>query len=180
MVTVSRHMATDPLGDRIMKVNNAGEHGAVNIYRGQIVMARLTARHMVADLKECQAHEERHRSIFQAELTRRGRPRCRSYWLCALGGYVLGIVTGLFGTSAIAATTVAVETVVLRHLEEQIETLAERDRAAVAAISSIVADEKQHHDLHASHVRPHDFWPKVLTPIVSASTEAVIWMGMRL
>ena len=30
-------------GDRVVKVNHAGEHGAVNIYRGRLLLARLTA-----------------------------------------------------------------------------------------------------------------------------------------
>lgn len=168
------------LGDRIIKVNHAGEHGAISIYTGQILMARLTARHMVDELTGFRADEQRHRAIFGAELQRRGRRRCRSYWLCGFGGFVLGIITGLLGTNAIAATTVAVERVVLRHLEHQLTTLRGSDPAAAAAISAIVAEERQHHDDSASHLRPGTFWPKVLTPIVSASTESVIWLGMRL
>lgn len=48
------------LGDRIIKVNHAGEHGAISIYTGQIVMARLTARHLIGELAEFRAHELRH------------------------------------------------------------------------------------------------------------------------
>jgi 3-demethoxyubiquinol 3-hydroxylase len=43
-------IAEKGLADRIIKVNHAGEHGAVNIYAGQILMARLTARDMLSDL----------------------------------------------------------------------------------------------------------------------------------
>jgi ubiquinone biosynthesis monooxygenase Coq7 len=166
------------LGSRILKVNHAGEHGAVNIYAGQIFMARLTAPAMVASLQEFQSHEIRHRKIFWDELVRRGRPRCRSYALCGLGGRVLGIVTGLFGVGAIAATTVAVESVVLRHLADQCAALAGRDPHAVAAIESIRAEEQAHHDQSAAIARTA--WHRFLMPIVSASTEAVIWLGMRL
>ena len=168
------------LGDRIIKVNHAGEHGAICIYSGQIHIARLTARSMVSELTEFRSHEQRHRAIFGAELQRRGRPRCRSYWFCGFGGYVLGLITGLLGSSAIAATTVAVESVVLRHLEQQLIALRGSDAAAVSAISAIVAEEQQHHDRSANHALAGSFWPKVLTPVVSASTEAVIWLGMRL
>ncbi len=168
------------LGDRIIKVNHAGEHGAICIYTGQIHMARLTARSMVAELIDYRSHEQRHRAIFWAELQRRSRPRCRSYWLCGLGGYMLGLITGILGAGAIAATTVAVESVVLRHLQEQVLALRGTDEAAVSAISAIVAEEQQHHDRSASHVVAGSFWSQTLTPIVSASTEAVIWLGMRL
>jgi 3-demethoxyubiquinol 3-hydroxylase len=171
----------DPgFANRVLKVNHAGEHGAVNIYAGQIFVALLTAPDLVGELREFKSHEERHRATFWAELTRRGRPRCRSYFLCGLGGFVLGFITGVLGRRAIAATTVAVERVVLRHLAHQLAVLRGRDAEAAAAISSIVDDEQQHHDRSAVHSQAGGFWPAILTPVVSASTELVIWTGMRL
>lgn len=169
----------EELGGRILKVNHAGENGAVNIYAGQILAARLTARYMVSELTDFKSHEEKHRAIFEAELLRRGRPRCRSYLLCGIGGFALGVITGLFGRRAIAATTVAVERVVLAHLTDQLNVLRGKDAAAVKAISAIVSDEQQHHDQSASHLQIGGFWPTVLSPLVAASTEAVIWVGMR-
>lgn len=168
------------LGDRIIKVNHAGEHGAINIYSGQILMARITARSLLEQLVEFRSEEEKHRAIFLAELQRRGRPRCRSYWLCGIGGYLLGLITGLLGRRAIAATTVAVEAVVLKHLEHQLSVLSDRDPAATTAISAIVLEERQHHDQSEAHLEGHGFWRATIEPVVSASTEAVIWLGMRL
>jgi 3-demethoxyubiquinol 3-hydroxylase len=52
---------------------------------------------------------------------------------CGVGGFALGLVTGLCRRAAIAATTVAVEAVVLRHLEAQIAALASVDLAAVSS-----------------------------------------------
>lgn len=180
MQAIAEPLAALDLGNRILKVNHAGEHGAIHIYSGQIMMARFTARGMLEELREFRLHEQRHRAIFGAELQRRGRRRCRSYWLCAAGGFVLGILTGLCGPHAIAATTVAVERVVLRHLEQQVALLSNRDPSAVAAIEAIIADEKLHHDQSASHVHAGGLWYKILSPIVSGATEAVIWLGMRL
>ncbi|WP_426339205.1 demethoxyubiquinone hydroxylase family protein [Pseudoduganella sp. S-14] len=172
-------MGATNLAGRFLKVNHAGEHGAVNIYAGQIFMARLTARSMVAELIEFKSHEERHRAIFWSELQRRNRPRCKSYWLCGMGGFILGLVTGAFGRRAIAATTVAVERVVLRHLEQQLALLSDKDEMASQAIASIVTEERQHHDQSATHIALDRFWSRILSPIVSAATEAVIWIGMR-
>ena len=166
------------LGDRILKVNHAGEHGAVNIYRGQVLAARLRAPAIVPALREFQAHEEGHRSTFWAELQHRGKPRCVSYNLCGLGGWTLGFLTGLLGPSAIAATTVAVERVVLRHLEAQLQGLRDCDPKAHEAISSIVREEREHHD-KAMVGATSRLWLKILSPVVAASTEAVIWIGMH-
>lgn len=167
------------LAPRILKVNHAGEHDAVNIYAGQILLARVTAPSIVAELIEFKSHEEKHRAIFLAELQRRNQSRCKSFWLCGVGGFLLGMLTGILGRRAIAATTVAVERVVLKHLEQQLVLLADTDEAAYKAVNSIVSEERQHLDRSASHVAIDGFWTRILSPLVSASTEAVIWIGMR-
>jgi 3-demethoxyubiquinol 3-hydroxylase len=173
-------MSQTDLGSRILKVDHAGEFGAISIYTGQIWMAHIRARDLVPELTEFRSHERGRRAIFAAELKRRGRRRCRSYALCGAGGFVLGLLTGLAGRSAISATTVAVESVVLRHLEEQLQSLRGLDGAAVAAISSIVAEEREHHDRSSAQILATGFWCRSLRPIVAGATEAVIWLGMRL
>ena len=165
---------------RIMKVNHAGEHGAVNIYAGQIAAARLRARILLPELGEFKAHEERHRTIFAGELKRRGLPRCRSYWLCGAGGYVPGFLTGLMGVRSIATATVAVERVVLRHLRQQLVDIGATDPDATAAISAILSEEQHHHDQAASHTRNAGLIARMIGSVISAATESVIWIGMRI
>lgn len=172
--------APDDLGARILKVNHAGENGAIHIYAAQALVARLTAPDLVPELLAFKSHEERHRAIFWAELSARGRRRCRSYGLCGWGGWMLGLITGLLGRHAMAATTVAVERVVLRHLHQQIDLLREIDPKATAAIQAIVAEEQAHHDQSASHLQAERRWLRVLQPVVAWSTEGVIWLGMKL
>jgi 3-demethoxyubiquinol 3-hydroxylase len=167
-------------GDRFLKVDHAGEHGAVSIYKAQLWMAMLRAPELVPELTEFLAHEIRHRSIFGAELARRGVARCRSWHLCGAGGFALGLLTGLLGRRAIAATTVAVEQVVLRHLAEQLRALGVGDGAARAAIERIVADERGHHDQSARHLVSPTRLERALMALVRGATEVVIWLGMRL
>lgn len=164
---------------RIMKVNHAGEHGAVSIYTGQILIAKLANKRLAAELTEFKAHEQAHRAIFAGELARRGLARCRSYWLCAAGGFSLGVVTGLLGQQAIAVTTVAVERVVLRHLGSQLAILGDQDAHASAAISAIFSEEQQHHDVSFSRLCRKNIFTHVLDVFVASATESVIWIGMR-
>jgi ubiquinone biosynthesis monooxygenase Coq7 len=179
MALAARLNPGETLGDRILKVDHAGEHGAVCIYRAQRWFARWTAPDMVAELDSFLAHERRHRARFGAELERRGRRRCRSYLLCGFGGFLLGAFTGLFGRRPIAATTVAIETVVLRHMREQIEVLREQDAAAADALSDVIADEEAHHELSQAWLAPPGLWPRLITPVIGVSTELVIRCGMR-
>ena len=175
----AQNVALARLAGRILKVDHAGENGAIHIYAAQILVARLTAPELVPELHEFKSHEQRHRDIFAAELQRRGVSRCRSYLLCGFGGWCLGLITGLLGRRAICATTVAVERVVLRHLEHQLIRL-RGDTLAVQAIESIVHEEREHHDRSAALAQQGRVWLKLLTPIVAAATEAVIWLGMKL
>lgn len=168
------------LGNRILKVNHAGEHGAINIYRAQLLTSHWRSRQFVAELQHFLAHEKRHRDIFAKELERRGLRRCVSFHLCGVGGWVLGLLTGIAGKKAIAATSVAVEHVVLRHLEQQLIELAGHDAAAHEAVLAIIEDEKEHHDRSAQLLAEPNLWLRFLMPIVSWSTESVIWLGMRL
>lgn len=176
----ARLAGSETLGDRILKVNHAGEHGAASIYAAQIRIARWRAPDMVADLTHFLDHERRHRALFAAELAARGRSRCRSFHLCALGGTLLGLLTALIGHRAIAATTVAIERVVLEHLARQLHALAPIDDRAAAIIRSIIAEEQEHHDRSLARVGPPSMVGRTIDGIVAASTQTVIWLGMRL
>jgi len=167
------------LGDRLLKVNHAGENGAVAIYSAQIWLARWTAPSLVQDLHQFRADEQGHRALFGHALQQRNLRRCRSYWLCWLGGWVLGCITGLAGARAIHATTVAVEKVVLQHLEQQLAALAGEDENAASIIAQIVTEEQLHHDHSATHSRDSG-WDRIIHPIVSRATKSVIWLGMHL
>jgi len=163
-----------------MRVNHAGEHGAVSIYTGQLFVARFLATPLVAELTMFRSHEQQHRAIFARELERRGLAHCKSYQLCALGGFALGIMTGLLGARAISVTTVAVEKVVLRHLQMQLSELGNHDPHASTAISAILAEEQLHHDQARRHLDSGNLLSAMLTALVSTATESVIWLGMRI
>jgi 3-demethoxyubiquinol 3-hydroxylase len=180
MALIARLKKGETLGDRVMKVDHAGEHGAVCVYLAQRWFARWRAPEMVSDLDEFLAHERSHRAQFEAELRRRNKSRCRSYALCAVGGFFLGTLTGLAGRQAVAATTVAIERVVLRHMHEQVQELDGVDQRAVDTLRRIIVEEQEHHDRSAARIARVGVWPRLIDPLVTWSTEAVIWLGMRI
>jgi ubiquinone biosynthesis monooxygenase Coq7 len=169
----------EPLANRILRVDHGGENGAVNIYKAQTLVCEWRAPDLVEELKSFRAHEERHRELFGAELSARRVRQGLGYRFCGFGGYFLGLMTAMMGRSAVAATTCAIERVVLRHLREQMEYLREADQKAFSIVSSIVAEEEMHHDQALKELRRGGFWPVVVDPVVAAATEFVIWIGMH-
>ncbi len=163
----------------MIKVDHAGENGAVNIYRAQALVATLRCPRLKSQLKDFQSHEEEHRQIFATFLDQNGIRRCVSYHLTGIGGFALGLVTGLMGPPAIAATTYAVENVVLEHLEHQMAYLKDCSPDAHKAVSDIYQDEKDHHDHAKSQMQSEKLLSKILVLVIRGSTQAVIWFGMR-
>src|SRR4030095_7155589 len=77
---------------RIVRVNHAGEYGAIRIYRAQIAVARRLYPDIADDLGEMLDHEVRHCTIFSAAMpARRSRP-CRLMRLRSMGVAGLGLV----------------------------------------------------------------------------------------
>jgi len=167
------------IAEKMIKVDHAGENGAVNIYRAQLMIARVRSRHLIHQLDHNMRHEMEHRQIFRNHLSSSAIRRCRSYLACGIGGFALGLVTGCIGPSAIAATTYAVEKAVLEHLEIQLSYLKDEDEAAYRCVIRIVDDEKAHHDAAVAQLQADKMLTRVLVRIVRFSTEQVIRYGMR-
>lgn len=166
-------------GETILKVVHAGEHGAVNIYRGQQWASFFRGAAFRSELEEFRLHEVGHRAIFAEVMRDRRLLRCRSFHLCGLGGLLLGLVTGLLGRKAIGFTTVAVERTVLAHLARYRVATLDRDADIHAALGKIVSEEQEHYDVFAGRVgSPTGLW-RILVAAVTLATEAVIRMGIR-
>lgn len=54
------------------------------------------------------------------------------------------------------------------------------DPEAAATLRPVSIEEQEHHDLSLGRMIENSLWSRLLAPIVSAFTEAVIWLGMRL
>ena len=164
---------------KMIKVDHAGENGAVNIYRAQSFVARFRNPSLRQELIDFQKHEEHHRKLFAEYLKKHNLRPCVSYHLCGLGGFFLGTATGLIGKKAVFATTYAVENVVLKHLIHQMDYLKGLDREAYQCVNEIVIDEQEHHDVAENQIDPNSILSRLLIRIVKLSTEAVIRFGMR-
>lgn len=109
----------------IIRVDHAGEYGAVRIYEGQLAVFRHLPhkKKMTATLKRMADEEAEHLARFDTLVTGHSvRPTVLApVWHAA--GFALGAATALLGEKAALACTVAVEEVIDEHYAGQIETL---------------------------------------------------------
>ena len=164
---------------KILKVNHAGEFGAINIYRSQILVSKLFRRSYVPLLENFLADETRHLNIFWVEIQRRDGIKCKSYWLCGLGGWLMGLLSAFFGQTGVMACTWAVESVVANHLHNQLRYLHQKkDQEAYDAVKSILEDEENHRDI-GQNLGGKNILYAPFRFMISVFTEAVIRIGMR-
>jgi 3-demethoxyubiquinol 3-hydroxylase len=162
---------------RILKVNHAGEYGAIRIYAAQIWVARWRCSDVVPFLEETLAHEVNHCSLFRAAMPQRGARPCRVMALWGNGGYALGFLTALLGRQGIWICTAAVEAAVHRHLQDQLFFLAKRDLELHELILSIQVEELSHLNHAEDNIASSGLWTRVLDWTISKSTDVAIWLS---
>ncbi len=130
---------------RMIRVDHAGEYGAVRIYEGQLaVLGRGrqgdTLRHMLAQ-------EEVHRETFAKLVAdRRVRPTALlPLWHVA--GYALGAATALIGERGAMACTVAVEEAIDEHYAQQAASLEDDEAGLRSTIEKFREEELEHRDI---------------------------------
>ena len=138
--------AAERLSDEMIRVDHAGEYGAVQIYRGQLaVFERVGAHaHAARVIAEMEASEQEHLKTFDRMIAERGvRPTMMApVWRIA--GFGLGAVTALMGERAAHACTEAVEEVIEDHYARQSERLGRDDPELKGVIDRFREDEIGH------------------------------------
>jgi ubiquinone biosynthesis monooxygenase Coq7 len=165
-----------------LRVDHAGELGAVHIYRGQRAVLNATRGHdrIAFQLQEMEAQEAQHLAAFEALLTeRRVRPTLMApLWRAA--GFALGAATALIGETAVHACTEAVESVIENHYAGQIAELASDEPVLAAELSRFRDEELAHRDQAVDEgSRAAPAYP-VLTAVIRAGCRAAIKISEKL
>lgn len=134
----------------MIRVDHAGEYGAVQIYKGQrAVFARLPHKARIASqLRHMEADEQHHLDAFDRLIfERKVRPTALGpVWNVA--GFALGAATALMGEKAAHACTEAVESVIEGHYGKQVEELRAQGETELADLfARFQAEEVAHKDL---------------------------------
>lgn len=167
---------TNPRIAEMLRVDHAGEYGAVAIYRGQQAVFGQSAKTkpLAAQLAEMEAEEQKHLDAFDALLVdRKVRPTVLTP-LWNVAGYGLGVVTALMGEKAAHACTEAVETVIEEHYDEQARAVADEDPALAATFREFREDELHHRDTAIAGGAHDAPGYNILSRVITAGCHAAI------
>ncbi|HXC55588.1 MAG TPA: demethoxyubiquinone hydroxylase family protein [Rhizomicrobium sp.] len=135
----------------MIRVDHAGEYGAVRIYEGQLAVLGTRNSPAADAIRHMAEQEQRHLKAFDALVNaRRVRPTAlEPVWRVA--GFALGAATALLGEKAAMACTAAVEEVIDAHYAAQVEKLGTSDPALKATVEDFRAEEIAHRDAALAH-----------------------------
>ena len=171
------------LVERVIRVDQAGEFGAVRIYDGQLAALRWTGRansdagRKIAAM--ARAEREHNKAFDRMIAERRVRPTLLSP-LWNVAGFALGAATALMGDKAAHACTEAVENVIEQHYAGQIAELATRDPELAAELSKFRDEELAHRDTaveEGAHEAPAY---ALLSALIGASCRAAIKISEKI
>lgn len=166
----------------ILRVDHAGELGAVHIYRGQRAVLSQAAGHerIAGQLEEMEGHEAVHLARFDKLLTERGvRPTVMTP-LWRVAGFALGAGTALLGDKAAHACTEAVESVIEEHYAGQIAELESREPELAAELSKFRDEELAHRDQALAEGAREAPGYTVLSAVIRAGCRAAIKISEKL
>jgi 3-demethoxyubiquinol 3-hydroxylase len=136
-------LSADEAVRRMIRVDHAGEYGAVRIYAGQLAASRNSRN---ADLlRHMRDQEQAHLDAFKAMIVDRHIRPTALLPLWHVAGFALGAATAALGERAAMACTVAVEETIDAHYTAQIDRLA--DSPLRATIEKFRSEELEHRDI---------------------------------
>jgi ubiquinone biosynthesis monooxygenase Coq7 len=172
---------TDREIESMIRVDHAGEFGAVRIYEGQLAVLgrRPGARKTAAAIRKMAEQEQAHLEIFNKLVNeRRVRPTAlEPVWRVA--GFALGAATALMGEKAAMACTAAVEDVIDQHYAQQVARL-ERDADLRKTVEKCRAEEVAHRDEALAHGAEEAPGYRILSEAIKAGCRLAIKISERI
>jgi ubiquinone biosynthesis monooxygenase Coq7 len=132
--------------EEIIRVDHAGERGAIKIYEGQLLALSTIKqdKNLKKIIEEMKEHEKEHLEYFEKEIQKRKMKPTYLLPLWDLMGVSLGFGSALLGKKATLLCTASVEEVIENHYENQLGKIGEDEKDLKTKIEKFKGDEVNH------------------------------------
>lgn len=139
--------------DAMIRVDHAGEFGALQIYKGQLAVleSSQTEQESVQTIRRMAEQEQQHFAEFDRMVRERGVRPTALEPLWRVAGFALGAATALMGAKAAMACTVAVEEVIDAHYKNQVASVPEQESSLKQVLAEFRENELEHRDMALEH-----------------------------
>ena len=135
--------------EEFIRVDHAGERGAIKIYEGQLLALNTVVQNedLKKTIEDMKIHEEEHCKFFENEIKKRNIKPTKLLPLWDLMGVTLGFGTAMLGEKAAMLCTASVEEVIDGHYQKQIDYLKSDEKKLKEKIIKFILDEIHHKDI---------------------------------
>ena len=135
--------------EEFIRVDHAGERGAVKIYEGQLLALNTLIKdeNLKKTIEEMKIHEKEHCEFFENEIKKRKIKPTKLLPLWDLLGIGLGFGSTILGKKAAMLCTASVEEVIDEHYQNQINQLGSEEKNLKKKIIKFRQDELHHKDI---------------------------------
>ena len=135
--------------EEFIRVDHAGERGAIKIYEGQLLALNTFIKDddLKKTIEEMKKHEKEHCDYFENEIKKRNINPTKLLPLWDLMGVGLGFGSTILGKKAAMLCTASVEEVIDKHYLNQIKQLGNNEKNLKKKILKFREDELKHKDI---------------------------------
>ena len=135
--------------EEIIRVDHAGERGAIKIYEGQLLALKTIKQDnsLKDTIEEMKDHEKEHLEYFEKEIQKRKIKPTHFLPLWDVMGVALGFGSVLLGKKATMLCTASVEEVIENHYQNQITKLGDDEKELKNKIEKFKNDEMNHKNI---------------------------------
>ena len=135
--------------EEIIRVDHAGERGAIKIYEGQLLALNTLVKDKKLEkmIKEMKEHEKEHCEYFENEIKKRRIKKTIFLPLWDLLGVSLGFGSVILGKKAAMLCTASVEEVIDGHYKNQLNELEKDEEKLKKKITKFRTDEINHKNI---------------------------------
>ena len=135
--------------EEIIRVDHAGERGAIKIYEGQLLALKTikqdeNLKNIIEEMKE---HEKEHLEYFEKEIQIRKIKPTYMLPLWDVMGVALGFGTALLGKKATMLCTASVEEVIENHYDSQLKKIGDDEKDLKSKIEKFKSEEVEHKNI---------------------------------
>ena len=135
--------------EEIIRVDHAGERGAIKIYEGQLLALKTIKQdeNLLNTIEEMKEQEKEHLEYFEKEILKRKIKPTSLLPLWDIMGVVLGFGSALLGKKATMLCTASVEEVIDGHYNNQLKKLGNDEKDLKKKIEKFKEDEVNHKNM---------------------------------
>ena len=135
--------------EEIIRVDHAGERGAIKIYEGQLLALKTIKQDNILrdKIEEMKEHEQEHLNYFEKEIHKRKIKPTYLLPLWDIMGVALGFGTAVLGKKTALLCTASVEEVIEDHYQNQLKKLGNDEMELKAKIEKFKGDEVEHKNM---------------------------------